>query len=161
MTTQPESVVNMTSETTPTVSPYSTTESITQLISTVETQQAQHRNLHRHLKKLEKDLIKEHKRLSKVSRPRRKVVQNPVKVSKAMIKFMKKMDVVEHENGGWTRMVMMKAVSAYVKSEDLQVEGARKNWKPDSTLTKLFKLDNDQNYSFININGLITKVVEK
>ncbi len=159
-----ESVVNMSSsanETTPESAPYSTTETLSNLISIVETQQTSMRDLHRKLKKLDKEITKEHKRLSKVNKPKKKIVQKPTKVSKSMVKFMKKMNAPEHEDGGWSRQAMMRAVSSYVKSKDLQVKESRKNWKPDSTLTKLFNLETDQTYSFININGLISRVVEK
>ena len=164
MSSATESVVNMSSSTTETPTEpvaYSTTETLSNLIGIVEAQQSSMRDLQRQLKRLEKEVIKEHKRLSKVNKPKRIIVQKPTKVSKSMTKFMKKMNVPEHESGGWTRQAMMKAVSSYVKTKDLQLKESRKNWKPDSTLAKLFSLESDSVYSFININGLISRVVEK
>jgi len=166
MSTQSESVVNVQTSTTETVSTQpsltsSVSDTLSELLATVEQQQRSMRDLHRQLKKLEKEVIREHKRLSKVQRPKRKVVQKPVTVSKAMRKFLTKMKEPEHADGGWTRQVMMRVVAAYVKVKDLQIADNRKNWKPDSTLTKLFSLESGKLYSFMNINGLISRVVVK
>ena len=169
MSTQPESIVNDASKstestaTTPTSNNLtsSVTDTLSELLSTVEQQQRGMRDLHRQLKKLEKEVIREHKRLSKVQRPKRKVVQKPVLVSKTMRKFLSKMKEPEHADGGWTRQVMMRVVAQYVKTKDLQIADNRKNWKPDATLTKLFSLESGKLYSFMNINGLISRVVPK
>ena len=169
MSTQSESVVNTTA--TPSVEVSTTTdttgltssvtETLSELLATVDQQQRAFRDLHRQLKKLEKEVIKEHKRLSKVQKPKRKVVQKPVTVLKSMRRFLKKMNEPEHAQGGWTRQVMMRAVAAYVKQKDLQIADNRKNWKGDSTLEKLFSLEKGKLYSFMNINGLISRVVVK
>ena len=169
MNTQSESVVNASADksvevstTTDTTSLNSSvTETLSELLATVDQQQRAFRDLHRQLKKLEKEVIKEHKRLSKVQKPKRKVVQKPVKVLKSMQRFLKKMGEPEHEQGGWTRQVMMRAVAAYVKQQDLQIADNRKNWKGDATLSKLFSLEKGKLYSFMNINGLISRVVVK
>ena len=167
MSTQSESVVNTSTDKSVEVSAETTaltssvTEMLSELLATVDQQQRSTRDLHRQLKKLEKEVIKEHKRLSKVQKPKRKVVQKPVKVMKSMQRFLKKMGETEHADGGWTRQVMMRAVAAYVKQKDLQIADNRKNWKPDSTLEKLFTLEKGKLYSFMNINGLISRVVIK
>jgi len=167
MSTQPESeIVNEQTSTTDSTSTQpsltsSVSDTLSELLATVEQQQRSMRDLHRQLKKLEKEVIREHKRLSKVQRPKRKVVQKPVVVSKTMRKFLTKMKEPEHADGGWTRQVMMRVVAAYVKTKDLQIADNRKNWKPDSTLTKLFALESGKLYSFMNINGLISRVVIK
>jgi len=169
MSTQPESVVNTLETTTATTTTDVTahehsstvTETLSELLVAVDQQSRAFRDLHRQLKKLEKEVHREHKRLTKVQKPKRKVVQKPVQVNKAMRKFMTKMKEAEHADGGWTRQVMMKIVAAYVKQKDLQIVDNRKNWKPDSTLTKLFHLETGKLYSFMNINGLISRVVEK
>ena len=139
----------------------SVSETLSELLATVDQQTRAFRDLHRQLKRLEKEVIREHKRLSKVQKPKRKVVQKPCVVSKSMHKFLKKMGEPEHADGGYTRQVMMRAVAAYVKTKDLQIADNRKNWKPDTTLTKLFSLETGKLYSFMNINGLISRVVIK
>ena len=164
-TQQPESIVNSTTSPavitpSPTLTS-SVTDTIAEVLATVEQQQRSMRELHKSLKKLEKEVVREHKRLSKVQRPKRKVVQKPVTVSSKMRKFLTKQKEPEHANGGWTRQVMMRVVAHYVKEKDLQIAENRKNWKPDSTLKKLFDLENGKLYSFMNINGLISRVVIK
>ena len=158
-TSTPTTVVNEVS-TTETVecetSSVSTT--LSEVSALVEQQSKSFKELQRQLKKLEKEVIREHKRHSRISRPKRTVVQRPISVSKSMQKFLKKLEVEQHADGGWTRQVMMKAVSTYIKKKDLQLAENRKQWKPDSTLVKLFGLDNKQLYTFMNINGLISRV---
>lgn len=139
----------------------SVTDTISEILLQVESQRRALSDITRQLKKLEKDIVREHKRLSKVNRPKRKVVQKPVQVSKKMKSFMKKMKVAEHESGGFTRQNMMKAVSSYIKTKGLQIADNKKNWKPDKTLSSLFSLESDKLYTFMTINGLITRVVKK
>jgi hypothetical protein len=131
---------------------------LSEVSALVEQQAKSFKELQRHLKKLEKEVIREHKRHSRISRPKRTVVQRPVTVKKSMQKFLKKLDVEPHADGGWTRQVMMKAVSTYIKNKDLQLAENRKQWKADHTLVKLFGLDTSKLYTFMNINGLITRV---
>lgn len=124
----------------------------------VDQQSKTFKDLQRQLKKLEKEVIREHKRHSRIAKPKRKVVQRPIAVTKSMQKFLKKLEVEQHADGGWTRQVMMKAVSTYIKLKKLQLAENRKQWKPDTTLIKLFSLDNKQLYTFMNINGLISRI---
>ena len=157
--TENDDVVAQTTETSDTAP--SVTETLSELIATVDQQQRAFRDLHRQLKKLENDVIREHKRLSKVTKPKKKIVQNPVTVLKSMRRFMNKAAEPEHEQGGWTRHAMMRVIAAYIKQKDLQDADDRKNWKGDSTLEKLFSLEKGKLYSFMNINGLISRVVVK
>ena len=139
----------------------SVTESIADILEHVDSQRRVLGDISRKLKKLEKDIAREHKRLSKVNRPKRTVVQKPVIVLKKMRGFMKKMKFIEHEKCGWTRSDMMRAVSAYIKTKGLQIADNKRNWKPDKTLTTLFSLESDKLYTFMTINGLITRIVKK
>lgn len=124
-------------------------------------QQAQQtREMHRNLKRLVTEVEREQKKLAKSSKPKRTVKQKPVAVSAAMVKFLKGQKV-EDQDGGYTRQTMMKAVSAYIKQEKLQLNENKKNWKPDTALLKLFSLDKKQTYTFMNINGLLSRVVQK
>jgi len=157
------------SETTTTTTPTSTTEvqtstvssTLASLVTLVDTQAKSFRDLHRQLKKLEKEVVKEQKRLSKVQKPKRKVVQKPVQVNETMSKFLIGRKVDAHVNTGYTRQVMMRAVSAYIKDKGIQLEENKKQWKPDKTLINLFSLDKKTLYTFMNINGLISRVVIK
>lgn len=124
-------------------------------------QQAQQtREMHRNLKRLVTEVEREQKKLAKSSKPKRTVKQKPVNVSAAMVKFLKGQKV-EDQDGGYTRQTMMKAVSAYIKEQKLQLNENKKHWKPDTALHKLFSLDKKQTYTFMNINGLLSRVVQK
>ena len=78
-----------------------------------------------------------------------------------MHKFLSKQSCETGGDGCYTRQVMMKAVSAYIKLKGLQLEENRKSWKADKELVKLFGLDAKETYTFMNINGLLSRVVEK
>ena len=77
-----------------------------------------------------------------------------------MVSFLTKQGL-EQDQKGYTRQVMMKAVSQYIKDKKLQLEDNRKSWKADKTLVKLFSLDAKKQYTFMNINGLLSRVVPK
>jgi len=117
------------------------------------------REMHRNLKRLVTEVERETKRMQKTSRPRRTVTQKPVNVTAAMSKWLSAQSV-DAQDGGYTRQAMMRAVSAYIKKAELQVAENRKSWKPDATLVKLFNLDKKQTYTFMNINGLLSRVVQ-
>lgn len=109
------------------------------------------------VKKLQKEMEKETKKLAK-QKPKRQVKQKPQKVTKAMRTFMVKNGSEDSE--AYTRQVMMKVVSAYIKAHNLQNQDNKKQWKKDSTLTKLFGLKDDW-YTFMQINGILSRVVVK
>lgn len=134
-------------------------ELLSSLVESASQQAQQTREMARNLKRLVSEVEKERKRLVKHCRPKRTVKQKPVQVKKEMSKFLKKQKVDELD-GGWTRQLMMKAVSSYIKEKELQLAENKKNWKPDDTLTKLFSLDSSKTYTFMNINGLLTRVIE-
>ena len=133
---------------------------LTALVDMAAQQAQQTREMHRNLKKLATEVDKEQKRLAKSSKPRRTVKQKPVGVTKEMEKFLTGHGV-EKNDAGYTRQVMMKAVSAYIKDKQLQLQDNRKSWKADKTLAKLFDLDPKSHYTFMNINGLLSRVVPK
>ena len=118
------------------------------------------REMHRNLKRLVTEVEREQKKLQKTSRPKRTVKQKPVSVTAAMSKWLASQEL-QPQDGGFTRQSMMRAVSAYIKKADLQVAENRKAWKPDTTLIKLFALDKKQTYTFMNINGLLSRVVQQ
>jgi chromatin remodeling complex protein RSC6 len=123
----------------------------------------QSRELQRTLKNLSSELQKEQKRSTRnirADRPKRTVVQKPVQVNQAMNTFLTSQNVTAVD-GGYTRQVMMKAISGYIHNQKLQLEENKKEWKPDATLVKLFNLDKTKVYTFMNINGLLSRVVLK
>ena len=157
------SAQTQTTEPTTTTTPEteSTVKQMLDALLEIAAQQAQNsREMHRNLKKLCTEVGGEQKRLARSSKPRRTVRQRPVKVNAAMKKFLEKQSV-ESQDGGYTRQAMMKAVSAYIKTKELQIAENRKSWKADKELVKLFGLDAKETYTFMNINGLLSRVVEK
>ena len=133
---------------------------LTALVDMAAQQAQQTREMHRNLKKLATEVDREQRRLAKSSKPRRTVKQKPVAVTSEMSSFLTK-NGVETSSNGYTRQVMMKAVSQYIKDKKLQLEDNRKSWKADKTLVKLFGLDAKKEYTFMNINGLLSRVVPK
>ena len=116
------------------------------------------KDLHRSLTALSRQVTREYSRLSR-QRTKRVVVQTPVAVSKQMVKFMNAQGV---EGSTFTRRVMMKTVSAYVKANDLQLADNRKCWTADAKLARVFKkhpVVKGDTYSFLNINGFLSSVV--
>ena len=138
---------------------------LNQLINESAQMMASHKLWHNSLKQLSKEMDREHKKVVR-SRPKRKVVQKPQKVTDKMVKFMKKYpppmeegEELEH-NGKYTRQVMMKAVSNYIKTANIQNPDNKKQWAKDKVLTPIFNLKDDW-YTFMQINGLLSRVVIK
>ena len=121
--------------------------------------QSMYKNWNLTLKKLAKEMEREQKKLAK-QKPKRKVTQKPQLVSPEMQTFMKKHVTDVEPSDSYTRQVMMKAVSSYIKAKDLQNPENKKQWKKDKVLTPLFKLEQDW-YTFMQINGLLSRVVIK
>ncbi len=137
--------------------------SLSQIASQVDQQVQMWRQISKDLKKTEKEITKEHKRLKTVPKTKRTVVQKPIKVNAAMRDFLVSLKVNEEgkPQDEYTRQVMMKAVSQYIKAQSLQQAEDKKKWKPDATLAKLFSLKKTDEKTFMNINGLISRVVVK
>ena len=128
------------------------------LVEAAANQAQQTRELHKNLKRLAVEIEKEQKKVQK-SKPKRVVTQKPVSVQPAMSTFLQGQKIEASQDGRYTRQSMMKAVSAYIKNQKLQTEEDKKKWKPDAALAKLFSLDKKLLYSFMNINGLLSKVI--
>ena len=126
-----------------------------------------------HLSNIKKVLVlvnKERKTLRrKGNRVKRTITQTPRTVTKQMQKFMKdNKDILSTDTESKTvevsteyiRRDMMRVVSAYIKKKDIQIASDRKKWIPDKTLRTLFKIkDSKAQFSFMNVNGLITRVI--
>ena len=114
------------------------------------------------LKKLSREMEREQKKLAK-QKPKRKVQQKPQLVTPEMQQFMKTHggEVEGGHGDSYTRQVMMKAVSGYIKSANLQNGENKKQWAGgDKVLKPLFTLDKEW-YTFMQINGLLSRVVVK
>ena len=110
----------------------------------------------------ERKYLRKHRKKTK-----RVIVQNPQKVNKLMQKFMKDNRNILSTgeipvSSEYVRRDMMRVVSAYIKVNNLQIETNRKKWIPEKTIKKLFSItEKNAEFSFMNVNGLITRVILK
>ena len=112
------------------------------------------------LKALDAEMKKSAK--NKVKGEKKQMKQNPQKVNDEMQKFILKNFKDESNNDSmYTRHQMQRFVSNYIKNQNIQNPENKKQWNgKDKTLKKLFGLTDDW-YAFIQVNGLISKVIVK
>ena len=110
------------------------------------------------LKALEAEMKKSAKK--KVKGEKKQMKQNPQKVNEEMQKFITKNFKDEsNKDSMYTRHQMQRFVSNYIKNQNIQNPENKKQWNgKDKTLKKLFGLTDDW-YAFIQVNGLISKVI--
>lgn len=125
--------------------------------------QSMYKQWFKNVQNLSKAMQRERKNLSR-KRTKRPVNQKPQKVLKKMRKFMEANCVdkeYDHTTGAYTRQLMMKTVSVYIQEKNIQNPENKKEWSgTNSTLKKLFGLDKPW-YTFMQINGLLSRVVVK
>lgn len=111
------------------------------------------------LKTLEAEMKKNSK---KVKGEKKQMKQNPQKVNDEMQKFItKNFKDDSNKESMYTRHQMQRFVSTYIKSQNIQNPENKKEWSgKDKTLKKLFGLTENW-YAFIQVNGLISKVIVK
>lgn len=109
------------------------------------------------LKALEAEMKKSAK---KVKGEKKQMKQNPQKVNDEMQKFITKNFKEEsNKDSMYTRHQMQRFVSTFIKNQNIQNPENKKQWNgKDKTLKKLFGLTDDW-YAFIQVNGLISKVI--
>lgn len=140
------------------------------LIQSSKSLAAQYKIVSQTLKSLKTQMKKDYTKILKTKK-KRKVNQTPQKVTPEMTKFMKlhtpqkflegELKCVDHNDGGYTRQGMMKVVSYYCTSNGIQNEANKKEWNGnDKVLKSLFGLKEPW-YNFMNINGLLSRVVIK
>jgi uncharacterized coiled-coil protein SlyX len=133
-----------------------------QINELIVNQGVQFRKLQQQVKTLTAEVEREQRKNAKQrqanTRAKRTVVQKPVSVNDEMRTFMASQKV-EAVDGGFTRQVMMRTISGYIKTHKLELEADRKRWRPDATLSKLLKLNDKETFTFLTINGLISRVI--
>jgi len=146
------------------VSTAEATQTVPQMIEqliTLSTQLASsHKAVIKTLTTLQRQWEREQKRTHR-TKARREVKQKPTQVNKAMRDFMVKNAGAVAGTEAFTRSQMMKALSEYIKGHSLASATNKKEWTPDATLTKLLGLEKGKTFTYMNLNGLITRVVEK
>lgn len=112
------------------------------------------------LKKLQKEIEKDRKKLMKNTKEKRVINQIPKNVIPEMQKFIaKEFPESKTEDNRYTRQFLMKLLSQYIKSKDIQNSENKKQWSgKEKTLKSIFKLE-DEWYSFMQINGLLSRVI--
>ena len=118
-------------------------------------------------KKLQVELVKalkkERKSLSKSGKTQKKEIkQVPQKVTSEMQKFIEKNFSDEaNKEGMYTRQQLMRLLSSYIKKQNIQNPENKKQWSgKEKTLKKLFKLDQEW-YTFMQVNGILSSVIVK
>ena len=111
------------------------------------------------IKSLESEMKKSTK---KVKGEKKQMKQNPQKVNEEMQKFItKNFKDDSNKESMYTRHQMQRFISTYIKSQNIQNPENKKEWSgKDKTLKKLFGLTENW-YAFIQVNGLISKVIVK
>lgn len=153
----------MSTETTTIVPTESLSGLIASIVKTSNDIGNRHKEMSRTLLRLAKDIEREQKRArkgTKGSSTRKPTVQKSVAVTKEMGTFMTKNAGEEKsDEGRWTRHQMQRVTCRYIGAHNLKVAEDKKKWVPDATLVKALGLKAGQQYSYMDINGLLTKVI--
>lgn len=112
-------------------------------------------------KSLQDDLKSLHKScrlMDKNSRQKKKRPQHPLLVSGELCKFLS-----TKKNSQMTKADVMKGVSAYIKSNNLQLEEDKRRFKPNKDLCKLFamSMSDAKNMTFVEINKHVSQHLTK
>jgi chromatin remodeling complex protein RSC6 len=96
--------------------------------------------------------------MDKNSRQKKKRPQHPLLVSGELCKFLS-----TKKNSQMTKADVMKGVSAYIKSNNLQLEEDKRRFKPNKDLCKLFamSMSDAKNMTFVEINKHVSQHLTK
>lgn len=106
------------------------------------------RGLQSRLKTLARDV----KAAEKKSRHKPKAPPKPMVIDKKLATFIK-VSNSEHI----TKAEVMKHISSYIKSNNLQNEGDKRQFTPNKQLSKLFGLTQPKSMTFVEINKYISQ----
>lgn len=103
-------------------------------------------------------LQKAYKAVEKASKQKKKRPQSPMKPSTDIVKFLKL-----EKNKLYTRADVMKLVSEYIKTKNLQLPENKRKFRPDKALAKFFGLSaaDVKDMTFVEINKYISKHLTK
>ena len=124
------------------------------VIASVNTLMVQGKSILEELKTLQKA----YKAAQKQSKQKKKRTPVPMKVSGDICKFLK------IENGSvHTRADVMKKISEYIKTKNLQLPDDKRKFTPDKALCKVFRLtaSSAKPMTFVEINKYISEYLEK
>jgi chromatin remodeling complex protein RSC6 len=105
-----------------------------------------------------KGLHKSCRQIEKTSRQKKKRPQHPLLVSGELCKFLS-----TKKNSQMTKADVMKGVSAYIKTNNLQLTEDKRRFKPNKDLCKLFAmpLSAAKNMTFVEINKHVSPHLTK
>ena len=126
-------------------------------LSVSEIMEQQFKNVHDELSDLSKRtrdvqdnfklLQKTWKNAEKTAKTKKKKVQSKHTLSPGLEKFLK----VSHGTQ-MTKADVMKAVSEYIKTNNLQLEDNKRKFMPNSKLAKIFSMNTKEPLTFVEIN---------
>lgn len=94
-----------------------------------------------------RSLHKVYKQSSKAVRTKQKRPQVPLSLSNELESFLS----VEHGTK-LTKAEVMKSISTYIKTKNLQIEQDRRKFLPNKQLSKIFNIKKPENMTFVEIN---------
>ncbi len=96
------------------------------------------------------------KQASKQARTTQNKNQEPMSLSKDLEKFLS----VEHGTK-LTKAEVMRSVSSYIKNKGLQLEENKRKFKPDNKMSKLFSMNKNTEFTFVEINKHVSSHLTK
>ncbi len=96
------------------------------------------------------------KQASKQARTTQNKNQEPMSLSKDLEKFLS----VEHGTK-LTKAEVMRSVSSYIKTKGLQLEENKRKFKPDNKMSKLFSMNKNTEFTFVEINKHVSSHLTK
>ena len=103
-----------------------------------------------------KGLNREFRALDRQNKARKKRPQVALSLSKDLEKFLS----VEHGTK-LTKAEVMKSISSYIKSKNLQVAENRRQFVPNKQLSKIFNLKTPYSMTFVEINKHVSHHLSK
>lgn len=96
------------------------------------------------------------KQASKQARTTQNKNQEPMNLSKDLEKFLS----VEHGTK-LTKAEVMRSVSTYIKNKGLQLEENKRKFKPDTKMAKIFSMNKNTEFTFVEINKHVSSHLTK
>ncbi len=101
-------------------------------------------------------LQKTFKSADKQSKINKKKPQEAMKLSTSLAKFLS-----VDSNTMLTKAQVMKSISEYIKTNNLQVQTNKRKFKPNTTLTKVFGMPKNSELTFVEINKHVSSHLSK
>lgn len=127
-------------------------EQFSQLFTTLTGVSAQSRTLSDQVRSIQKAL----RSASKQARASQKKNQEPMNLSKDLAKFLS-----VGADTKLTKAEVMKSVSEYIKTHNLQIETDKRKFNPDTKMSKVFGMKKGDALTFVEINKHVSSHLTK